>query len=436
MIINNYPKSLEFTEIKPFNPSWPKKLKLFEKARGKNIYYIPRIFELQKENKTKYKLPGFLRPKQKEAVEKLLQYNYGIMLSWVGSGKSYMIAAIAETYEWRTLVIAPKKEIAKWLLSKFKELWLEAEIFDKKKFDEDNLPKILIMVSKSVNLYWEELHLDYYYKQVLIDEVHMELTKNRIHFFIHYKYNKIYWFTWTPELNNFPSEALFVLFNNTIVDSWIWPQSPELYIYTYPRKQYWAEDWAELVEMMYWDKDRLCKFVQMVVEVMKKEDRKMWIVFVDRKDIAEALAYAITECWVEAKAYTGKLSSKKRTEALEYLTKHKGVMVATYQTVWTWFDWPPLNTAFYFMFVKFKAQVKQAVWRILRWAENPEYYDFQDMSLYWQTRERTQAYREMWLDKPIYKYSLKTNEIYLKCMNLYPDIQKFKKEKSDDYLFV
>jgi len=48
------------------------------------------------------------------------------------------------------------------------------------------------------------------------------------------------------------------------------------------------------------------------------------------------------------------------------------------------------------MFVKFKAQVKQALGRILRGSENPKYFDFQDMNLYNQRFERVKAYREMW----------------------------------------
>ena len=429
------PKELEFKELNPFNPWWIKTLKLYEKPRNKDVWYIPRTYILKKESQDTITVPDFLRPQQKTAVSKLLENNYWMLLSWVGSGKSFMMAAIAQVYNWHTLVIAPKTEIAKWLYEKFKDLWLEVEKFDSKKFSLDSSPKILIMVQRSVDMYWEKLSLDKIYKQVLIDEIHMNFTKNKINFFINYQYDKIYWFTWTPELNNYSATALYKIFNNVSVDSWIWPKDPEIYTYLYKDWNYNAEDWQELVTQMYWDKDRLCTFVQTVVYVMSK-NRNMWIVFVDRKDIAEWLAFALEKAGVPAIAYTWKLSSKKRQEALDHLTKVKGVMVATYQTVWTWFDHPPLDTAFYFMFVKFKAQVKQALGRILRGSDNPIYVDFQDNNLYNQRREREKAYMEMWSWKLIHKLSLNKKEKFIICRNNFNEILKFKKEEDLSFLEI
>lgn len=428
-----YPKEFEYPEQNPFNPWWVKKLKLFEKK--KNVYYLPRTFIISQKRDRTETIPEYLRPKQKIAVEKLLEYNYGMLLSGVGSWKSFMMAALAQIYPWYTLVIAPKTEIAKWLLSKFTELWLDVGMFNSKKFDIDNPPKILIMVQRSVDMYWEMLSLDNIYKQVLIDEIHMFFTKNKIHFFINYKYDRIYWFTWTPELNGFSEEALYRIFNFVSVDSWIWPINPTINLVRYKTEcSYQAEDWQELVEAMYWNEDRIASFVSMVADVMKRPDRNMWIVFIDRKDIADWLAFALNKVWVPALSYTWQLSAKKRTEALEHLTKVKWVMIATYQTVWTWFDHPPLDTAFYYMFVKFKAQVKQAVGRILRWASNPEYYDFQDSNLYWQYHERERAYKELRPDSEVKYLNIKQDVNYVKCKLLYSEIVKFKKEKEEDYL--
>jgi len=431
------PKELEFKELNPFNPWWIKTLKLYEKPRNKDVWYIPRTYILKKESQDTITVPDFLRPQQKTAVSKLLENNYWMLLSWVGSGKSFMMAAIAQVYNWHTLVIAPKTEIAKWLYEKFKDLWLEVEKFDSKKFSLDSSPKILIMVQRSVDMYWEKLSLDKVYKQVLIDEIHMNFTKNKINFFINYQYDKIYWFTWTPELNNYSNEALFRIFNLVSVDSWIRPKTPKISVYRYKSEnKYNKWDWQELVNEMYWDKERISHFITLVYNVMSRWDRNMWIVFVDRKDIAEWLAFALEKVWVPAIAYTWKLSSKKRQEALDHLTKVRWVMVATYQTVWTWFDHPPLDTAFYFMFVKFKAQVKQALWRILRWANNPEYYDFQDSNLYNQYSERIKAYKEMWGDSTINYLNLKENDIYVKCKNLYHNIIEYKKKDDEDYLLI
>ncbi len=427
------PKELIFKEQNPFNEARPKQLKLFEKKRWSNTYILPRTFGIEKETKDSIQLPDFLRPKQKEAVEKLLKYNYWLLLSGVGSGKSYMMAAIAKVYSWHTLVIAPKTEIAKWLYEKFKWLWIEVEIFNKDKFSRTNPPKVLIIVSRSFDMYWEKLSLDSIYKQVLIDEIHMQFTtRNRIHFFCQYKYDKVYWFTWTPELNNFPSEALFKMFNNVYIDSWIRPKNPEVYYYKFS-KSYNAVDWQDLVDTMYWDTERLAHFLFLVEDVMKRWDRNMWIIFVDRTDIAEWIAVALNKLWISAAAYTWKVSKKKREEILKELTEKKWVMVATYQSVGTWFDHPPLDTAFYFMFVKFKAQVKQAIGRILRGSENPEYYDFQDGNLYSQVRERMKAYKEMWWDIEIKKYKnyLIDIEKSIQLKSLAEEIKNQYKKKED-----
>ena len=430
------PTGLTYKEINPFNPSYPKRLHLFTKHKW--IYYTPRTFDISKYRTDLVwkEIPSFLYQKQKDAIKELLKYNYWMLLSWVWSWKSYMMAAIAKMYDWYTLVIAPKKEIAKGLYEKFKSLNLDVEIFDPKKFDINNSSKILIIISKSFNKYREELKLDMIYKQVLIDEIHMEFTPKRIDFFCRYKYDYIYWFTGTPELNNFPSEALFKIFNNISVDSWIRPKKPEVYIAQYDWAFRWA-DWHDLIQQMYWDEDRLSSFIAMVAEVMQEPDRHMWIVFVDRKDIAEGIVYWLNLLWVPASAYTWKLSTKKRQEVLDDLTKKRGVMVATYQTVWTWFDHPPLDTAFYFMFVKFKAQVKQALGRILRGSENPKYFDFQDMNLYNQRFERVKAYREMWWNIQFKHYELKTTRFSLKIKDHFEEILKFKKKEEDiDFLDI
>ncbi len=98
------------------------------------------------------------------------------------------------------------------------------------------------------------------------------------------------------------------------------------------------------------------------------------------------------------------------------------------------------------MFVKFKWTVKQAIWRILRWADNPILVDFQDKNLYNQVRERIQAYKEeFWNDvkierAPVHECILEMisadrDHICWKIYQAVQNIYQFKKTKQYEDIF-
>lgn len=370
-----------------------KKINLY-KYKGRK-YYIPRTFGL---NYLEVSLPEpdtlvALYPQQAKAVELLLQQPYGLMASGVGSGKTYMIASIAERLPVKPLIIAPKREIAaqlernlKRILPHYRIKWIQKE----KDITKD--VEIAIMVQRSVDLYRRERKLDQHFPALLIDEIHMNFTKNRVELATFYKYKYFYWSTWTVALSERDDMALPALFANRVVNSGLRPTPPRIYTVSLPRTPSIAEDWHEKKPELLRSPIRNIGVLQVVHQVMQRPDRKMGIMFVDTVDYAKAMAWALNQLGIAAEPYIWEVPLEKRREILMRLTEKRGVMVATYQTAGVGFDHPPLNTAFYNMFVKFEWTVAQAVWRILRWAENPELWDFWEPSLYHQNKNKYNAY--------------------------------------------
>jgi len=467
MLIKQYtykkPKELIFKEKNP--RSWQgyvREFKLYEYDKKHKVFILPRIevlpsksFELNSPIFDNYiqkniweKLDKEKQQKQRQAVKELLKQNYGLLTSWVWSWKTWMIFMTTESLlrvGYKVVIIVPKREIYKQFVREAYEIFWENSVWTINDIKKGVIKPILIIVQRSFDLYWRKYKLDKHYKAVLIDEAHMNNTKNRKDFLIHYEYDVLYWYTGTPELSERDDKMLFKMYKDRVIDSWLWPAPPQIKYFLYTNWKWIAgEDWHDIVEKQLWDWRRFAYFIKIVEDTMKQPDRTMWIIFVDRKDVAYWLEWALNEIGVVAKAYTGDHSTKKREEILEYLTPKRWVMIATYQTAGVGFNWKPLNTAFYFMFVKFKWTVKQAIGRILRGADNPLLIDFVDNrpKIFWrQWLERQKAYKEeYWIDRikllwtdnqNLPHISLKIDEKYLK---LWQNIVKnFKKEKESKY---
>lgn len=336
-----------------------------------------------------------LRPQQQKLIDDVKDRRFALLKARTWFGKSYVIAWLIAKYKTPTLIIVPKVEIAKWLYEKFEPMFWDNVIIYKWK---DNIIKpITIIVSASFRKYWEQLN--WKFDMLIFDEAHMDIFwKERIRAMALMHYTRLYWLTATPERDEIDSKYFEYIYWPIIEaegDKKIDPLI--LYkIYSPNIVECW-EHWNELITLLLEDDNRYIAMAYTIIETMSLPDRKMWIVFVDRLEIAEKIHIILQAVWFPSATYTSK--TQNREKILKEMEEKKWVIVATYQTVGVWFDYPSLNTWFFYMTVKFKWTVKQAVWRILRKnteEHKPLLVDWQDdlKSLKRQIRERIRTYKQ------------------------------------------
>jgi superfamily II DNA or RNA helicase len=275
----------------------------------------------------------------------------------------------------------------------------------------NDITDITICVWPTFNKYWRQFSWNF--DMLIVDEAHMNFIHvwaakkkwseftDRMQIYCQFECKHFFGFTATPESNDVNNDSFEYVFGKKYVAEWHQP-TPTVLTHKYYTGIEMFRDWQHLQEILLDNDDRISNLCDRVKEVMQY--RWMWVVFCDRIEMVNKVCDMLKTIWVESRAYTSK--SQKRDELVASLRWKNGVIVSTYQTLKAWVDYPELDTAFYFMGVKFSATVKQLVWRILRvekWKKIPIMIDFVDdvMPMYLQSRQRVKAYKERWWWEPL-----------------------------------
>lgn len=363
-------------------------------------YYYSKHWDIWK--KIDVKFNGKLFDWQQKIVDDATIENSWLIQAPTGSWKSYIIQWLIDKIKTKTIVLSPSVEIARWLYDKFTgdgglkwcTVWMMW-------WGSKTTGDVIIMVSDTFSLRWKELSWEY--PMLIIDEAHEEFTSNkRIEQLCLYQCDYLYWLTATPEREEVPTEAFDLVFGKRHI-AVKEVMKPQIAVYKYDNPKIYPLDWQDKIRTIFADKERTEKQADIVKSAMLC-NRNMWLVLVSQKDVAEELTEAINRQWVYAESYTWDTNVKIRKEVLKRIHEKKGVMVATYQTVWTWFDYPQLDTCFYYCPVKFQWRVKQAVWRILRECETksfPLLVEWIDRELQYQWFQRMKLYKSFFGVIPI-----------------------------------
>ena len=347
-----------------------------------------------------------LRPQQQKLIDDIWDLKFALLKAKTWFGKSYVIAWLIKKFKIKTLIVVPKIEIAKWLYQKFLSMYGDnVSIFN---WTKPKITPIMIIVWASFRKYWEDLN--WKFDMLIFDEAHMDMFwKERIKALCYMQYTRLYWLTATPERKEIDSKY----FENIY-----WPiieaETEKRVEPTILYKQYnsfideWWDYWAELLQQLVDDDDRIIDMAYTIIETMSLSTRHMWIIFVDRVEMAEKINIILQAVWFPSYTYTSK--TQNRDEILKEMEEKRWVIVATYQTVWVGFDYGALDTGFFYMNIKFQWTVKQAVWRILRKNtedHKPILIDWQDnvRSLKSQSRERLKAYKQTFSTTTILPYN-------------------------------
>lgn len=375
-------------------------------------YYYSKHWDMWK--KIDVSFTGNLYDRQKDIVDTVTKDNAGLIQAPTWSWKSYIIQWIIDKIKTKAIILSPSVEIAIWLYDKFTgEWWLKWCTVWMMWWGRKEMGDVIIMVSDTFSLKWKALSWEY--PLLIIDEAHEEFTSaKRIEQLCLYQCDYLYWLTATPEREEVHTDTFDLVFGKRhIADKEV--LKPQIAVYKYENPKIYPLDWQDKIRTIFADEARTKEQARVVKSTMSC-NRNMWLVLVSQKDVAEELTKAINDEWVYAESYTWDTDVKIRKAVLQRINDKRWVMVATYQTVWTWFDYPQLDTCFYFCPVKFAWRVKQAVWRVLRECETksfPLLIEWVDRELQYQWFQRLKLYKSFFGVTPI-DYSLFIQLQYLR----------------------
>lgn len=392
---------------------------LYTKAKNWMIYYPKWIrslypFDIHSEEyqceKVEYSFNWELREDQQRVLKELENRTEWLIIAWTWWGKTYAIAWLINQKKVKTLVVVPKKSIAEWewwMIKTFQNIFWSERV-SQFTWDKQEMNDITVVLWPTFNKYRKELA--HHFWMLIIDEAHLNFISvwkkkkgseftNRLDVYNLFPCKYFFGLTATPESDFVKPETFELVFWDKVQGGAV-KMLPQIKYIKYKTWITWFLDWADCIEQIYWDEERLEQQCIAIQETMK--DRKMWVVFLDRIELVDKITENLNNRWVFARWFSSK--TKDREIILKEVEDNKWVIVATYQTLWVGFNYPTIDTGFYYCPVKFKWTVKQMVGRILRtqeWKLEPILIDWVDDIIWFQWNQRKKAYKEEYGIEPI-----------------------------------
>ena len=355
---------------------WLRYSKYIELYTKQDSYIIPPLYEHLWWAVDKYKqtLPT-LRDYQANAVEHVLHSETWswLIVSWVGTWKSFMIAEIASyasTQKEYACVVVPKQTIALGIKEKFDELGIPCKIVTWK----DCVKKAkchYIMCAQTLNMVFDYCMQNFRY--LVLDEIH-RMPKQRIdqiNIWSWYGGNVI-WFTWTPERKDMFEKDFFKFWwcvYNT--EQTALPVDVFVYKYEYaysPQEWLVAGRWLspdspEIVNRLLMNNEDRYKHLLLIAKQLMKSHNKI-IIFCNRVEHIDKCAEKLSS--ISPHVITIKGDTNKKKMQIELQSLEKCIIVANVSSAWEWFDHPEISAWVLFYPTQWTVSLQQAVWRIQR----------------------------------------------------------------------
>lgn len=236
----------------------------------------------------------------------------------------------------------------------------------------------------------------------IMDEVDSYLSADRRREMVWQKINSkyIYGVTGTIQLN-YTSDKVFDMYLGPKAELLEKHFSPDIYK-VMSELRYHLDDltkFHELKKAVYWDEDRNNLIVDTVLKTIWN---KKWILFSEYIEHAKILKEKLENKWIKCFMLIGEVKEKERLEIKKQLKEHKWtcVLIGSVKIVWRWFNIPELSVGYLTTVEKFKSNIEQYVWRIIRifpWKTSCTWYDFIDpwcKTLLNQSKSRGTTYKK------------------------------------------
>lgn len=247
----------------------------------------------------------------------------------------------------------------------------------------------------------------------IMDEVDTYLWADRRREMVWQKINSkyIYGMSWTIKVN-YVSDKIFDIYlgpKSSLIEKHF---SPDIYK-VMSELRYHLDDmkkFHELKAAVYWDEDRNNLIVNTIVKTLWNNK---WVVFSEYIDHAKILKEKLEGKWIKCFMLIGEVKDKERLEIKKQLKEYKWVcmLIGSVKIIWRWFNIPELSVGYLTTVEKFKSNIEQYVWRIIRifpWKTWCTWYDFVDpwcKTLLNQSKARGTTYKKEYPNSSIEFYT-------------------------------
>lgn len=352
-----------------------------------------------------------LTPKQNQAVEELWRKRVSFLHASTWTWKSRMIAKIIESKQVKTLVVCAwlelmtqmKKDL-EWFY-KITPLTISWKKTKQKNAYQDIVVWNIDSLQKLPKEFFEQFDL------ILMDEVDRFLqSESRRNWIFSLSPYYLYGLTWTIKLNHIEDKVFNI---------YLWDKK-ELLIKHFSPNIYKVITWFEYsegqledVSDLHWLKKELFWSVwrnTTIIELIK--DTLNWrkgVLFTEYVEHAKFLELNLTAHWIKTFCVIGENTSEERAIIKKELKEYNWpcMLVWSVKIIWRGYDVPELSVWYFMTVEKFKSNIEQYVWRIIRkfeWKTSCDWYDLCDINVKFlsnQSRQRDSAYKKEFPKSPI-----------------------------------
>lgn len=321
---------------------------------------------------------------QIEAIDSLIKKRTWLLHATTGSGKTIMALEIARRLQLKTLIVVKDKTLLKQFIVDIQDkLWVNPNYFwwtitkaYQKTINTDSIVLSTIQSSDKVDTsqFW----------LVILDEVHTMIGSDKRREWVgslNVKY--LYWLTGTPIVNDVDPRVFNI---------YIWPttkcevinMTPD-YVQVYTTFEYDLDDIKEFQKLkasLYSDTDRNEKIVTTVANTLWNNK---WLIFTDYIDHARIIQKMVQDKWIECHLLIWEVHQDERKRITEYVKSANWpqIIVGSVQIIGTGFDLSELSRAYLTTTTRFKWDMLQYIWRLVRkhpTKPHPVFYDFTDIA--------------------------------------------------------
>jgi len=321
--------------------------------------------------------------------------------TWMGKGN--LATQIVNYFQQPTLILVSNKTLQSEMIERFESF--SNTVPSQYWWGKKNISNITVCTKQS---FIKDYNSFSEFKLVIVDEMHQGFTKKFMQAMNECFFEKkiaLYWMSWTTYTQELKAENLEKYYWK-IIDMNIWydfiPKFTFLNYHNNEDYSFWM--FSELKEELINDEKRYKHQKEWLWQIMWKN--KYTLVLSDRLEEIERLYDDIySDYKYEIIKITGQTKIKDDEESLQKAKESwkKILIIWSIAKVWTWFNFPMLDSIFIISSIKFKAQTIQAVWRILRqceWKQKVNAYIWNDKILDKQRKEKEKTIiSEYWVNK-------------------------------------
>ncbi|MDD5759846.1 MAG: DEAD/DEAH box helicase [Desulfobulbaceae bacterium] len=327
---------------------------------------------------------GQLRDYQEEAVQAVLNRDFGVLEAGTGSGKTVMALKVIASRQQPTIILVHTKELMyQWVARIGDFLHVEAGVVGDGKSEVK--PITVAIVNSARN---QLASLSKHFGHVVVDECHRvpaSLFTDVVTGFAA-KYSLGLSAT-AYRRENVLTRLIYLYMGSRshLVDAKRLQENGSILKPTFKLRPtgfsyHYRDDYPAMMTALTLDDARNRQIVDDVV-AMAKQDNGAILVVSDRVAHCETLASLLNERGEQAAILTGRVSAEKRSEIVEGIKSNTvKILISTLQLIGEGFDAPGLTTLFLATPIKFSGRLKQVVGRILRPGEGKHatVYDYVD----------------------------------------------------------